>query len=279
MKLRQYVQEGIVSPTSDSPPVTPVAEFTIFARDQYGNTAVGGGDTWIVTITRPDGIRYGTANSGQSARITVADKGDGTYLASWQYNRQGSHQIAVSLEKNRKGALCGDEDGDGLVDNTCHVQYSPASSRVLRVTGAALMPPNAGSSYAYGEAVFAAQAGIPATVLVQARKLRVPTQTFDEFNRSSITGGAVFTAAAYVMAADGTPNGTAPGVEFSLVDRRDGVYELVYNAKVAGTYLFEASLDGDFIGMCLNRLGCADAEIEPFTNRVIKVRRCRLTPL
>ena len=59
------LREGVVSPTSDSVPVEPVAEFTIHARDTYGNAAVSGGDSWIVLVTRPDGVRYGTANSGR----------------------------------------------------------------------------------------------------------------------------------------------------------------------------------------------------------------------
>ena len=110
--------------------------------------------------------------SGQPERVSVADRGDGTYLASWTYNRQGSHQISVSLEKDRKGLLCGDDDGDGMVDIVCHTEYSPAQSRVLGVTAAALQPPDAASSYAYGQGLFAAKAGVPNTIFVQSRKLR-----------------------------------------------------------------------------------------------------------
>jgi len=44
--------------------------------------------------------------SGQPERVSVTDRGDGTYLASWTYNRQGSHQISVSLEKDRKVGRC-----------------------------------------------------------------------------------------------------------------------------------------------------------------------------
>jgi len=75
--LRRFIEgkalaEGVVAPTTDSPPVNPVAEFVIHARDKYGNTGYGGGDTWKVLVTRPDGIRYGTANSGRASDVTPA---------------------------------------------------------------------------------------------------------------------------------------------------------------------------------------------------------------
>jgi hypothetical protein len=268
------LREGIVSPTSDATPVEPEAAFTIHARDKFGNDAVSGGDTWVVVVTRPDGVRYGTANSGSAEAITVTDKNDGSYLIQWKYNRQGTHGIAVSLERDRKGFLCGDLDGDGLVDEICHAEFSPATSRVLRVSAAALLPPNPASTYAYGDGMFAAQAGIPSTIFVQSRKLRVATQTFDEFNRSCITGGADIQARALNIPAAGAAAGNisiATGFDFSIVDKNDGIYEIVYNAKVTGSYWIEATLNDEPIGICLEALGCQDADLMPFVKRLITV--------
>jgi len=46
-----------------------------------------------------------------------------------------------NLRRYSKGLLCGDDDGDGMVDIVCHTEYSPAQSRVLGVNAAALQPP------------------------------------------------------------------------------------------------------------------------------------------
>ena len=174
----------------------------------------------------------------------MTDKNDGTYHVSWKYNRQGSHQISVSLERDQKGSLCGDLDGDGLIDEVCHAEFSPTTSRVLRVSADALQPPNPGSSYAYGAALFAAEAGVPSTIYVQSRKLRVSTQTFDEFNRSSITGGADVKARALLVLENDPDNVTvASGFDFFVFYKKEAAYEIVYNARVVGTYYLEATLN------------------------------------
>ena len=268
------LREGIVSPTSDSTPVSPKAEFTIHARDRYGNDAVSGGDTWIILVTRPDGLRYGTANSGEEELVTVTDKNDGTYAVTWEYNRQGSHTIAVSLARNRKNVLCGDLDGDGIVDEVCHVEFSPASPRVLRVNAGALQPPNPESSYAYGDGVHAAQAGIPSSVFVQSRKLRVKTSTFDEFNKSCITGGATLEAKAFnpvPVGMDESNVTSADGFSFSVVDNKDGTYEVVYVSKHVGKFWIDMTMNGEAIGVCPNALGCEDAAVMPFIRRSVTV--------
>ena len=217
-----------------------------------------------------DRVKWTILHSGAAELVAVTDKNDGTYHVSWKYNRQGSHQISVSLERDQKGSLCGDLDGDGLIDEVCHAEFSPTTSRVLRVSADALQPPNPGSSYAYGAALFAAEAGVPSTIYVQSRKLRVSTQTFDEFNRSSITGGADVKARALLVLENDPDNVTvAGGFDFSVIDKKDGIYEIVYNARVVGTYYLEATLNGEPIGLCEAELGCSDAEVMPFVKRLV----------
>jgi hypothetical protein len=279
------LKEGMVSPTADTIPVVSEASFTIYARDKFGNSAVAGGDTWVVLVTRPDGRRYGTANSGADSVagvVSVTDTNDGTYVVRWAYNREGTHSITVSLDRDRTGALCGDVTDDGLVNEICHTEFSPANPSVLRVVAGALQPPSPASSFAYGDGVSAALAGVPSVIFVQSRKLRVQTRTFDQFNRSCITGGGVFKARALDVPTEaergGGGEGTDPnnmtlasGFEFSVIDNNDGIYQIVYIARVTGQFFLEVTLDDEAIGVCDAALGCADADVRPFVRRRITV--------
>jgi uncharacterized protein YkwD len=74
--------------------VTEPAEFSVQARNKYGNKLKTGGDNITVPI------------SGRSGRLLadVTDNGDGTYQVSYQPTQTGEHQVAVKLEgKNLRG--------------------------------------------------------------------------------------------------------------------------------------------------------------------------------
>jgi len=75
---------------------TKPAEFTIQARDIFGNPRNEGGDPFNVEVKGPNG----------PVPVSVKDNGDGTYAVEYQPDNAGPYDIGVTLEdKHIKGSV------------------------------------------------------------------------------------------------------------------------------------------------------------------------------
>jgi len=67
---------------------TKPAEFTIQARDCFGNDIKEGGDPFLVAIEGPTG----------PVQVDIQDNGDGTYTCQYQPTDAGPHDLSVTLD-------------------------------------------------------------------------------------------------------------------------------------------------------------------------------------
>ena len=150
---------------------------TVQARDGAGNLRTTGGDTLQLTVSG--------ANTGTP---TATDNGDGTYSATYTPSVTGLDQLTIQL------------NGAGIAG-------SPYSSQVVP---GALNPAHSTAD------VPAGVAGLPTTILIQARDL---------IGNPLDTGGATV-----AVGVTGSNQATA-----TVTDNGDGTYSAVYTPTVPGT--------------------------------------------
>ena len=232
----QLIGRGLRGLSTD---VSVGTDFFIDARDIYGNKQTSGNDTFAVHFQGPSPSTT-VFSSPEYATVTYA--GDGSYRVLPRLINAGTYALTVMLEVNGTSYPVFVNSTEISVHDTTKAEYA----ELARTSRDANMTEVGG----VGASVAVVGESNTLTLATRVRESTGRRRSLTSDTATTITdvwaGGADIALSMLVANTNGSfVEATADAFTYNATDNNDGTYTLEYNVSTVGTFLLNATVNGD----------------------------------